>query len=100
VLQLLDRGRERGLADEQPLGRPAVAQLVGQDGEVPQLAQCDGGARHDPPPPSPPGKRIAWDLTRSSSSGGDPISLDGGIEWSGVDSKRSSGHEIDTDLAL
>ncbi|BBY49972.1 hypothetical protein MARA_34400 [Mycolicibacterium arabiense] len=52
VLKRLDRGRQRGLGDEQPFGGPPVVQFFAEDGEVPQLAKRDsrlGVARRTPP---------------------------------------------------
>src|SRR5882757_1950596 len=41
MLELLDRGGQRGLRDEQALGGATVVQLLAEHGEVPQLAQRD-----------------------------------------------------------
>ena len=41
MLELLDRRRQRGLGDEQPLGGTPVVQFLAEHGEVPQLPQRD-----------------------------------------------------------
>ena len=41
MLELLDRGRQRWLGDEQPLGGPPVVELCAEHDEVPQLPQRD-----------------------------------------------------------
>ena len=43
MLELLDRGRQCRLGDEQPLGGAPVVQLLAQHSEVPQLMQRDIG---------------------------------------------------------
>jgi hypothetical protein len=45
VFELLDRGGQRWLGDEEPLGGAPIVQLLAEYDEVAKLTQCDVGAR-------------------------------------------------------
>ena len=49
VLELLDRRRQRGLGDEQPLGGAPIVELLAEHGEVTQLSKRDVSGRRPTP---------------------------------------------------